>query len=317
MKSTLRLALAAAFALLAGCGRDAPVAPAAPAAEPAPAAAPATDNTLRPDEWGAAPVDATGEAPTLPPVEASDPRAGKARFKVVSERGYANPRGEFMADVLERDVVYFSAQLETPEGNPVRGARPEVLIEGKSTRVPLPIAIGEAGSVVTDDTGTIEFGVRGGVMGEDLIRVRHGKAEALIRLNVISLRAAGYAPLLQVKGAVEWDRLMQAELRYDETSVTARFPPDIAALDGKLVKLVGFVLPLEASEKQQHFLLTSNPPSCFFHIPGGAAGAVEVFATKGIAVVDDPVVLEGRFQALGSSTEGVVYRLRDARLLRP
>ena len=83
----------------------------------------------------------------------------------------------------------------------------------------------------------------------------------------------------------------------------------------RTVKLAGFMMPLETGVKQRWFLLTSHPPSCYFHVPGGPAGAIEVFAEEGIEVSWDPIVLEGRFEALEKS-DSAVYRLSDARIVR-
>ena len=83
------------------------------------------------------------------------------------------------------------------------------------------------------------------------------------------------------------------------------------------VKLSGFIMPLDPDIEQRHFLLTSNPPSCFFHIPGGPAGAVEVFASEGIEATWNPVVIEGRLETLDTGEYGVIYRLQDARAVEP
>ena len=106
---------------------------------------------------------------------------------------------------------------------------------------------------------------------------------------------------------------MSAKLDYNETGIVASFPTRITDRAGTIVKLSGFMMPLEADLKQRHFLLTSNPPSCFFHIPGGPAGSVEVVATEGIEVSFDPIVLEGRFEPQASSDLGIVYRLLEAK----
>lgn len=73
-------------------------------------------------------------------------------------------------------------------------------------------------------------------------------------------------------------------------------------------------MPLEPEQKQKHFLLTSSPPSCFFHLPGGPAGAVEVLAPKGIDATWDLLVLDGRLETIERSEMGVVYRLHDAKV---
>ena len=110
---------------------------------------------------------------------------------------------------------------------------------------------------------------------------------------------------------------MGARIRYRDDSVSVEFPEAVQVKSGEQVKLSGFMMPLEPDLKQRRFLLTSNPPSCFFHIPGGPAGAVEVLASEGIEATWDPIVLEGRFEMLGTDEFGVIYRLHDAELSAP
>lgn len=76
-------------------------------------------------------------------------------------------------------------------------------------------------------------------------------------------------------------------------------------------------MPLDPDLKQHRFLLTSNPPSCFFHIPGGPAGALEVVSRTGIEASWDPILIEGRFETLQTDEYGVIYRLHDATVLEP
>ena len=108
---------------------------------------------------------------------------------------------------------------------------------------------------------------------------------------------------------------MSAQLEFTETGMQVKFPPVIQAMAGERVKISGFMMPLDPDLKQKHFLIASNPPSCFFHIPGGPAGSVEVLATEGIEVSWNPIVIEGLFEPLEQSDYGVVYRLSDAILV--
>jgi hypothetical protein len=147
--------------------------------------------------------------------------------------------------------------------------------------------------------------------------VRHGDAAAELLVNVISLKAAGFPSIDDIEGVLPWSELMKARLRYRGDAVEAEFTEAIAAHDGKIVKLAGFMLPLEPDLRQKRFLLTSNPPSCFFHVPGGPAGAIEVLAETGVETRWDPVVVEGRFETLGRSELGVVYRMSGARAVGP
>lgn len=233
------------------------------------------------------------------------------QLHVMSESGYLNANGLYVVDVLEGDMAYLTLKVGTPEGRAVSGARP-----GFKTRGTIRITEVSA-SQVSDDTGMVDFGLVGGAMGEDRVTVSVGEASTEVLVNVISLKAAGFAGLMDVKGALPWSELKQARVSYKPEYVEASFPATIANRGGQPVKLVGFMMPLEAEERQKHFLLTSNPPNCFFHIPGGPAGAVEVFATKGIKASWDPIILEGRFEVVAKSEMGVIYRLHDARVVKP
>jgi hypothetical protein len=243
------------------------------------------------------------------PVDAAD--ASAVRIRMLSETGYENEHGEYVIDLLERDYAYVAAVLETPAGQRVRGAKPEFAVLTGSSEI-VPVSEASVGGL-TDDDGMLEFGVVGGRMGLDRISVRFGDAAADLLVNVISLKAAGFPSLDDFEGVLPWAELMKARVRYQADTVEAEFPKEIAAHNGKTVKLAGFMMPLEPDRKQKRFLLTSNPPSCFFHVPGGPAGAIEVFSDAGIEASWDPVILEGRFETVTRSELGVIYRMTGAR----
>ncbi len=250
--------------------------------------------------------------PAGPPVDAAD--AKSVRIEALAEVGYIDENGRYVVDLLEQDYAYLAVRLETEDGRPVRGATPDFSLEGTGQLLqPADIAMPEE----TNEYGVIEFAVVGGQMGLDTVTATYRDASAEILVNVISLRAAGFPVPPTVDGGVPWEDLLRARIRYEEMRLVAEFPETISERAGQTVKLSGFMMPLEPEMKQRHFLLTSNPPSCFFHIPGGPAGAVEVLADEGIEVSWDPVILEGRFEPQESSEIGVVYRLLGARLVEP
>ena len=213
---------------------------------------------------------------------------------------------------MERDYAYLRVYVESDDGRPVMDVRPELDVKGSSTIVLLSeLSTGQT----TNEEGYFDFAVVGGRMGTDRVTVSVGEAIAEVVLNIISLKAAGFASPDNVEGALAWSDLTKARVEYDELGMLAQFPPEIEQLNGQRVKMAGFILPLAPEQKQTHFLLTSNPPSCFFHIPGGPAGAAEVFTEQGIEVTWDLIVLEGQLKAMQRNEQGVVYRLHDARLL--
>jgi len=246
------------------------------------------------------------------PVNAAD--AADVRIEVLAEIGYVDEQGRHVVDLLQQDFAYLAVRVETAQGQPVMGAAPAFSIEGTSLLLE-PNEVSPR--TTTDEDGVVEFAVVGGQMGLDRVQVKVGEASAEILVNVISLQAAGFPMPPVVEGGMSWQDLMQARIRYEEMMLVADFPEAVAERAGQTVKLSGFMMPLEPDLKQFRFLLTSNPPSCFFHVPGGPAGAVEVLASEGIEVSWNPVVLEGRFEPQRQSEIGVVYRLHDARLVTP
>lgn len=123
---------------------------------------------------------------------------------------------------------------------------------------------------------------------------------------------------LERAGVVSWDTLRELDVTYETkgpgmTDFRTSFTSELLALDGKTVKLVGFIYPLEAAEHHQRFLLSAYPPSCPFCLPGGATEMVEVLASSPVRFTYDSLVLEGRFELLRDDPSGLLYRLHDAR----
>lgn len=122
---------------------------------------------------------------------------------------------------------------------------------------------------------------------------------------------------LERAGVLSWDLLRELDVTYETkgpgmTSFHAAFTSDLKKLDGKAVRLAGFLYPLEAGEAHRHFLLAAYPPSCPFCLPGGATEMVEVMASQPIRFTYDPLVLEGRLELLVDDPSGLLYRLHDA-----
>ena len=230
-------------------------------------------------------------------------------LKGTGEYSYIDEGGLYVVDLLERKAAYLGVRVTTPEGRPIKGAVPSIEVEGTSQ-----LLLTEAEST---DSGVVNFGVVGGQMGLDRVTVSIGGKKIMFDVNVISLAAAGFPQPPVVEGGIPWDELLSAKLEYTDKGMVVEFPQSIKDRAGETVKISGFMMPLEPDLKQRHFLITSNPPSCFFHVPGGPAGSVEVVAPEGISTSWDPIVLEGKFEPLEQHEYGVVYRLVDARLAKP
>jgi hypothetical protein len=128
--------------------------------------------------------------------------------------------------------------------------------------------------------------------------------------------ALGITPALpDIEGTVSWDLLTTSTLGYDERFDELRpmFPPDVRALEGTQVRIVGFNIPLDSSGHR--ILLSLISPSCPFCLPGGPETMIEVEALEAIEAALEPIVLEGTFELIGDGvwTGLYFYRLTDAR----
>lgn len=121
-----------------------------------------------------------------------------------------------------------------------------------------------------------------------------------------------FKPLPELPGVVPWKTLASVQPVKQSDKVVPQFDKTVLALDKKSVKLQGFMMPLEAGERQKHFILTAMPPSCGFCMPGGAESVVEVRSKQPIKYTMEPVLLSGTLSVLRDDPTGLYYRLVDA-----
>ncbi len=109
-----------------------------------------------------------------------------------------------------------------------------------------------------------------------------------------------------------WSLLTTVKTRVEKNRVRPVFPPAVQALDQKMQRVQGFMMPLEPGERQRHFLLTSVPMTCSFCVPGGPESMIEVRTRTPVKYGLEPVVVEGRFSVLHDDSYGLYYRITDA-----
>lgn len=120
--------------------------------------------------------------------------------------------------------------------------------------------------------------------------------------------------LPELKGVVSWNVLAQVKAKQVGQRIVPEFTDAVRALDRQTVKLQGFMLPIVAGEKHDHFLLTMRPPHCPFCLSLGPEYIVEVRARTPIKHTYDPIVLSGKFAVLADDPFGLYYRLTAAEL---
>ena len=118
--------------------------------------------------------------------------------------------------------------------------------------------------------------------------------------------------------ALSWQDLMDLEVRVEtpaplQTVFHVTYPDSLLDRNGTVVRIKGFMYPLEAGETHTYFLLSALPPSCPFCLPASSRGLVEVKCDEGVRYTLEPVLLEGRFELLEDAATGLHYRLDNAR----
>lgn len=173
----------------------------------------------------------------------------------------------------------------------------------------------------TDAHGRAEIVLEAIENGMDNLRITGPGAGTTLALVVQELgeKDHGFAiglkeqNLSDIPGAVAWRTLSNVRVEERDGFYYPTFSGEIKKLDGTNVTLQGFMLPLENSEKQRHFLLSSTPPSCFFCLPGGPESIVEIKTTEAVDYTFDPVTISGRLELLqGGDDFGLFYRLTSA-----
>lgn len=122
-------------------------------------------------------------------------------------------------------------------------------------------------------------------------------------------------------GALSWGALANLKMTYVPlgpgiTDVRTSVREEVQALDGKRVRLEGYMFPLQGARDHDYFLFSGVPPGCPFHVPGGPAELVEVLAEEPIRYTSKPVMLSGNLEILADEPGGMMYRLTSARALR-
>jgi len=109
----------------------------------------------------------------------------------------------------------------------------------------------------------------------------------------------------------------------DLDKVAKQIPKDVKKLDGKVVRIRGFMMPVkESAGKATEFLITRSQPSCCF---GGATGLPEFITVKAsdkgvVEDMDDAVTVEGTFRVGLVTDSGFItglYQMDGGKLIKP
>lgn len=133
--------------------------------------------------------------------------------------------------------------------------------------------------------------------------------------------AVMWSPAPTPDGGVSWYTLMdvpyEQKIIEHELHIIADFTPELKAMVGKRIKINGYMIPMDASPEQTHFILMAFSHSCPFHMPGGYGGFIEVQADFPIKFTYDTMVIEGSFSLETDTAKGTFYKLSAAQKVAP
>lgn len=121
-----------------------------------------------------------------------------------------------------------------------------------------------------------------------------------------------FPPLAARADVVAWSTLTAVKTRREKNRVLPHFTMEQLALNQKIQRVQGFMMPLDPGASQTHFLLSAVPLTCPFCIPGGPESMIEVKSKSPVKYGMEPVVVEGRFLVLADDAYGLFYRITDA-----
>jgi hypothetical protein len=125
-----------------------------------------------------------------------------------------------------------------------------------------------------------------------------------------------FAPLVDRADVVAWSVLTDVKTKVVKKRILPAFNASQLALNQKVQRIQGFMLPLEPGERHRRFLLSRVPLSCGFCLPGGPESMIEVRTKIPVKYSLEAVVVEGQFLALNDDEYGLYYRLTDASMVK-
>lgn len=111
-----------------------------------------------------------------------------------------------------------------------------------------------------------------------------------------------------------WSALSDVKFTKQSGKYIVTFGEELQKLDGKTIKLDGFIMPLEQAPKQKNFILTKMPfSSCFFCGEEDATSLVEIRAVEAVEFGYTPIIMQGKLELLKDDPMGMFYRIVDAK----
>ena len=95
--------------------------------------------------------------------------------------------------------------------------------------------------------------------------------------------------------------------------------PLINALEGKVIELEGYIIPLTGKVEQNHFMLSRYPQNlCFFCGKAGPESAAQVFLKNEAKAkyTDDKIRIKGILNINATDINSLLYTIREAEIIK-
>ncbi len=95
------------------------------------------------------------------------------------------------------------------------------------------------------------------------------------------------------------------------------FSPEIKNLQGKLVEIKGYIIPVEGYKGSKEFVFSAFPYNmCFFCGGAGPESVMEVYAKDAIKYTTEAIIIKGKLELNSNDVNQLMYILNDAEMIR-
>lgn len=128
-----------------------------------------------------------------------------------------------------------------------------------------------------------------------------------------------WQPAATPPGGVSW-RVLEATRDITRTDAEGylvsrpQFTAQVRRLEGRRIKVAGWMDAFEPGRRQTHFVLLGYPPGCPFHWHAAPNQFIEVKASIAFPLSDERmIVVEGVLELTGEDESGIFFVLKNAR----
>ncbi len=113
-----------------------------------------------------------------------------------------------------------------------------------------------------------------------------------------------------------WDTLLKTKIHIDTKKglFSATYPPEVKALDGKMVTITGFMLPVETTVKFKHFILAKRTPTCPYCPPGEPNEIIDVWLDQKVEYTENLLTITGTFGFMNNQQFGMFFKLTNGKI---